>query len=253
MERRMAETTPTTKSCSTCHRETRGTSRGMCANCYRIWQRVNLPANATCEVCGCAYFRRPSASPKGRTCGRPCFVKWKQGRNQHNEPTDGATLLLRECEWCSAEFTVEKRQVDNGLGRFCSLQCNAARRAVPRLKVDCEWCGERFLLLPNRTFYGCGRFCSRHCYECARRAARLPREADRSDRTYRRFRDELLAGAKGCERCGTSLDLMLHHRIRTRERPDLLFTPSNLEVLCRSCHTRHHGDMGHMRIPETAA
>ena len=78
---------------------------------------------------------------------------------------------------------------------------------------------------------------------------RLGARVDEIERRYRRFRDNWLAGAEGCERCRTKADLMLHHRIRTRERPDLLYAPENLEVLCRSCHTRHHNEQGHTRIP----
>jgi preprotein translocase subunit SecA len=29
---------------------------------------------------------------------------------------------------------------------------------------------------------------------------------------------------------------------------DNLFDPNNLVVLCRSCHTRCHGELGHMRV-----
>lgn len=249
----MEATTSTTKTCSTCARETRSTHREMCANCYRIWQRDNFQPNATCEVCTRAYYRRSGSRATGKTCGRGCFKQWKLGRDQHNQPTDGATLVTRGCEWCSKEFTTEKRQIDKGFGRFCSLQCNAARKAVPRLAMNCDWCGGRFHLLPNRLFFGCGRFCSRPCYRRACEAARLPPEANRGERSYRAFRDGCLARAKGCVRCGTTADLVLHHRVRTRERPDLLFAPENLEVLCRSCHTRHHNEQGHTRIPSEAA
>ena len=249
----MATTTSTTKTCSACGRGTSSTHRGMCGNCYRIWARENRPPNATCEACGRGYFRRPGARENGRTCSRACYAAWKVGRNQHNEPTDGATLVTRKCEWCSVEFSVEKRQIAKSFGRFCSLQCSAARKAVPRIAMSCEWCGERFLLLPNRLFFGCGRFCSRPCYVAARTNAKLPREPGRAERSYRRFRDEWLARSNGCERCGTKADLVLHHRIRTRERPDLIYASENLEVLCRSCHTRHHGEQGHHRVPEVAA
>ncbi|HVJ90984.1 MAG TPA: hypothetical protein VM580_14370, partial [Labilithrix sp.] len=41
---------------------------------------------------------------------------WRRGRNQYNEPTDGATRLSRECEWCSAEFVVECRRARRTAG-----------------------------------------------------------------------------------------------------------------------------------------
>jgi 5-methylcytosine-specific restriction endonuclease McrA len=83
-------------------------------------------------------------------------------------------------------------------------------------------------------------------------AGRAPREQDRNSRAYRRFRDALLAMAAACEECGAVTDLVLHHRIRTRERPELLFDGENLEVLCRACHTRHHSLLCHHQ-PEVAA
>jgi len=247
----MAETNPTTKTCRTCGREMSALRRGFCANCYRIWQRDNAPPNATCEVCGREYFRRSSASPSGRTCSRECYATWKRGRDQHNQPTNGATLVERVCEWCGCAFTVEQRQVDKGLGRFCSLRCNGARRATPRLFIACERCGRAFEFLPNRVFLAGGRFCSRRCYQATRHEERLSPEGDRG-RTYRSFRDGWIAKQETCERCGSRHDLLVHHRIRSRERPDLLFDPLNLEVLCRSCHTRCHGELGHMRVPEVA-
>lgn len=249
----MGATTSATKTCSACGRETKGSWRGMCGNCYRIWRRDKLPPNTACAVCGRPYFRGTGSRATGQTCSRDCFKTWKRGRNQRNEPTDGAALLTRECEWCSVEFTVERRQVDKGFGRFCSLRCCAARKVVLRLAMNCERCGGSFMLRPNRLFFGCGRFCSRPCYVEARTAAKLPPEPERAERNYRRFRDEWLARAEGCERCGRKADLSLHHRVRTRERPDLLYAPENLEVLCRSCHARHHNEQGHTRIPEATA
>ena len=245
----MAEAEPTTRTCSICGRHVRGTSRGMCGNCYRIWQRDNFPPNATCAVCDRDYFRRPSASPNGHTCSRECYSVWKRGRNCRNQQTDGSTLIDRACEWCGRAFHVEKRQVDRGFGRFCSLQCNGKHREVPRLLMSCERCGKKYEFLPNRVFITSARFCSRECYQATRHEGKLPREDARS-RSYRNFRDSWLTEHSTCERCGIGRDLLLHHRIRSRERPDLLFDPDNLVVLCRSCHTQRHGDLGHMRVPQ---
>lgn len=249
----MTETTSSMRTCTTCGRGSRAAHRGMCSNCFRVWQRDNSPPNATCDACGRRYFRRRCAAGNGRTCSRRCYAVWKRGRDRHNRPTDGATLVERSCEWCGHSFSVEKRQVDKGLGRFCSASCNGARRAVPRLVMVCEGCDAEFELLPNRIFLTRGRFCSRGCWRAACRAGRVAPETDRDERAYRRFRDAWLAGARACERCAATTDLMLHHRVRTRERPDLLFAADNLEELCRSCHTRHHGLLGHHQPPERAA
>lgn len=239
--------TSATKTCIHCSRDTSSTSRGMCGNCYRIWQRDNFPPNATCEVCERKYFRRSSAPSGGRTCSRACFANWKRGRDQHNRPTDGATQIERACEECDAAFITLKRQVEKGGGRYCSLQCSANSKAVPRLVNVCERCTTSFEMLPNRVFFAAGRFCSRACFEAAKRSNKLPREPERG-RAYRRFRTAYVADHGECERCGERGDLLLHHRQRTRERPDLLLDLGNLEVLCRSCHIRHHNEMGHFDL-----
>jgi len=206
----MDETISATKICRTCGREMVVLRRGLCANCYRIWQRDNEPPNATCEVCGREYFRRTSASPNGRTCSRACYAAWKRGRNQHNQPTDGATLVERTCEWCGRLFTVEKRQIDKGFGRFCSLQCNALRR-----RLD-----------PERSMY--------------------PENAWRSRMGFRRVADQLLHAASArCAECGerrTNGNLVVHHPIPPNGDVDLLMAEWNLVVLCRACHMAAHRD-----------
>jgi len=47
--------------------------------------------------------------------------------------------------------------------------------------------------------------------------------------------------------------LHLHHRVRSRERPDLLFDLDNIEVLCNACHMATHALLGHLNIPEQAS
>lgn len=163
--------------------------------------------------------------------------------------TDGRVVL--ECEWCGGEFRVRPYELERG-PRFCSLQCNAARKATPRTFLECDHCGRRYKYLPHRLLLVASRYCSRDCYEEARRLRRLAREGDRG-RPYKRFRDEQVAAAGRCVRCSATADLMLHHRIRSRERPDLLFDGNNVEVVCRACHTRIHGREGHFRLPEAAA
>ena len=245
----MTGTVAAAEVCKECGREVRIHARGMCGNCYRVWQRDNFPPNATCAVCGRRYYRRPCRRRGGETCCRACFKVWKRGRDQHNRPTDGAQLITRRCEWCDRPFEVEKRQVDKGLGRFCSIQCSATRQTVGRLRCVCQWCGETFDLRQDRVFYNSGRFCSRSCLLEAKRDAKLPREPPRGS-AYKRFRGEWVSRVGHCEICGVTDDLCLHHRIRTRERPDLLYDAENLQVLCNACHTRVHAEAGHMTVPE---
>ena len=204
----MARTRPSTRICTSCSRQVRSLRRGMCANCYRIWQRDNFPPNATCAVCGRDYFRRSSAPSNGRTCSRECFAVWKRGRDSHNRPTGGARLVDRTCEWCGRAFTVEKRQVDKGLGRFCSVQCSALRR-----RKD-----------PARPTY--------------------PENAWRTRMGFRKVADRLLRAPDArCAECGerrTKGNLVVHHPIPPDGDRELLLASWNLVVLCRACHMAAH-------------
>jgi 5-methylcytosine-specific restriction endonuclease McrA len=120
------------------------------------------------------------------------------------------------------------------------------------LLMTCEWCNASFELLPSRVFVSRYRFCSKGCWRAACRAGKAPRETERGTRAYRRFRDSHLAKADKCVECGATEDLLLHHLIRTRVRPDLLFAEQNLRILCRACHTHHHASLLHMQPPEVA-
>ena len=194
--------------CSVCHREYQGNHRGMCANCYRIWQRENFPPNATCDVCGRAYFRRPCASKKGKTCSRECFSIWKKGKNSFNHPTDGGTLIERECPVCKTTFTTENRNINRGWGTYCSQQCNAIRKRKT----------------PGRSMY--------------------PINAWRQRQGFTRLSAAILATPNVCcEICGAqrkSKRLVVHHLIDPGEDPYALLVSWNLQVLCRTCHMHVH-------------
>jgi len=58
-------------------------------------------------------------------------------------------------------------------------------------------------------------------------------------KAWRRLRRELLAINHACETCGDLLSPKeVHHKIPRLERPDLAFKKSNLQVLCKSCHSK---------------
>lgn len=194
--------------CKVCGRMVTGLSRRMCGKCYRVWQRDNFPPNAVCEVCGKLYFRRPSASPRGRTCSRDCFRIWKVGRNQHNRPTDGAIQIERVCEWCRKKFNIEKRQADKGYAKFCSSRC-----------------------------YGMSR---RHDPTCSK----YPENAWRQREGFRKLSDRILSDTSvRCAICDTPRirgNLVVHHIVEPNGDVNLLLSEDNLQVLCRACHMRVH-------------
>lgn len=43
-----------------------------------------------------------------------------------------------------------------------------------------------------------------------------------------------------CRTCGETSQLHCHHILSVKERPDLAFNLDNIEILCSSCHSRHH-------------
>lgn len=240
--------------CASCSREVQDTHRGLCGACYKRWRKWNETPNVACEWCGREYF---DPAPRQHTlCSRPCYRAWKIGRTNSNEPiaarnrppvdADGKVVL--KCVHCGASFRVRPYELKRH-PRYCSLACNAAVKIIPRIQLTCERCNKQFRFLPGRLRWGFGRFCSRKCFKTARKENKLPREPDRG-RAYRRFRDQLLSQVDHCAECGRQENLVVHHRIRTRERPDLLFALENIQVLCRGCHTRRHASQGHLRVPK---
>ena len=246
--------------CIDCHRLVRLVSAGRCSMCHRRWKRFHAPPNATCRHCGRAYFDQESNSKKQTLCSRKCLHAWRIGRDPRNEliadrphpVVDEAGKVVLECEHCGRPFRVSPYEIAKRMPRFCSLQCNGARKAVSRALLECEYCREVFRIRPKELLRIPGRFCSRGCYEQARRENRLPREARRSE-AYESFRQDHVSRVGRCARCGSSERLRLHHRVRSRERPDLLFDLDNVEVLCSACHMRIHRRLGHLNVPGQAS
>jgi len=243
--------------CIDCQRDVRQLHRGKCGACYRTWRKGNVAPNACCEHCGRPFF---NATSRGHAlCSRECYRAWKVGRAADNTlipsrahpEVNGEGKVRMACECCGEPFFVMPYELERD-PRFCSPKCNGMRRSVPRTVLTCDHCGRTYRYLPARLLLVASRYCSRTCYEEARRIHRLAREIGRG-REYRRFRDEQVERAGVCTLCGASDDLVLHHRTRTRERPDLLLEKENLEVVCRACHTHLHAKQGHYRCPEVAA
>ena len=63
---------------------------------------------------------------------------------------------------------------------------------------------------------------------------------------WQKFRALIKAERVLCERCKARglvvIGEMVHHLVDPRDAPELAFDPGNVELLCRSCHSRHHGE-----------
>lgn len=78
--------------------------------------------------------------------------------------------------------------------------------------------------------------------------------ADRSERLKiadwcNKHRSDFLRAADyKCTRCESTKRLELHHMKPVAEYPELSYESSNIEVLCRECHTKHHNLNGDRKM-----
>ena len=87
--------------------------------------------------------------------------------------------IKRICKTCGNTFYVKPSKVENGRGKFCSLECrnisysrnNTGKNSPfwkPRIKRICQTCGKEFEVVPSRiTGKNKGLFCSRKCWHIA--------------------------------------------------------------------------------------
>lgn len=227
--------------CKVCGRDFEQYHRGMCGRCYVHWMRWNAPPNAKCQQCGRAFYARRDGE---RVCGRDCYAQWKRGRDSHNKVISDPVQETYTCEYCGESFEAYAHQRRKGFAKFCGYACFSNSRRVPRDVIDCEGCGE-----PIQTWRRGGTsvktFCSRACMVECRRRRKVAREGARP-KEYEALRRKLLAEQPWCADCGATKNLLVHHKIRSRERPDLLMDLNNLVVLCKGCHTAVHARAGHM-------
>jgi hypothetical protein len=157
------------------------------------------------------------------------------------------------CPICNQDFQQHRSRKP----RFCSRKCwgvfktnrDAHLRPLEVASVEqgCNWCGKLYRPVPASVRHGMGRYCSRPCFWEARRTGasstwdRQTRMSFYLQNGWPKQAESFKAG-KVCSTCGTTEDLLVHHRVDpfpTRSIP-LLLDPSNLLVLCKPCHTRHH-------------
>lgn len=65
----------------------------------------------------------------------------------------------RTCEVCSAPFRSAQYVLDQGYGRFCSLQCSSIAQSRP-VDCVCHYCGASFRTTPNAP----RKYCTQSCY-----------------------------------------------------------------------------------------
>lgn len=199
--------------CRQCGRPLGRNGSSFCSKaCANRWNGENrmAPRNP-CDNCGGHVPRKGS-----RFCSKKCFGEWKLGRNAKNE-------LVNECI-----PTIDGKNVE----------------------MYCEVCGVRFLAPHHRATKA--RFCSSRCFgENRKNEGYEKREAQNEIGLWRQamkwkiFSGAWLRSHPECSSCGTTRrgrNLVVHHVVDPNPARDeaLLFAPSNLVVLCRSCHAKLH-------------
>lgn len=162
--------------------------------------------------------------------------------------------VSKTCLHCKQPFEAPLREVKRGNGKFCSRSCSAkytgqqtASKLAPN--TECAFCGKKFRKRPSRLANKSGlHFCCREHKDQAQRLENglLALQPDHYGNgsyhsTYREiaFRN----GLKVCAGCGFDKHpevLQVHHKDRDRTNND----PSNLEILCPTCHEIEHFQAG---------
>jgi hypothetical protein len=156
------------------------------------------------------------------------------------------------CLVCGKEFERHKCEARKAVRHYCSEQCQSkdsyyrrgkAHHNYNHITVKCEYCNQEFLTTPSRRKNG-RRFCS---YTCSNNFRRIldPNSYSYNHNTARRIYNTLKYIDK-CEICGIlrpltkvhnhKHELIIHHKDGNMKNNII----KNLQVLCRSCHTRHH-------------
>ena len=159
------------------------------------------------------------------------------------------------CELCDSKFTAKLSEVKRGNGRFCSKRCSATfnarnaayKRDTPPPNVSCAYCDVEFRISPNKFklsksgLYFC---CREHkdraqCIGGKLKPVHYGTSKKGVGTTYRRI--AFLHHPPKCASCGYDKRtevLEVHHVDRDRSNND----PSNLRILCPTCHMTEHLD-----------
>ena len=151
--------------------------------------------------------------------------------------------IEKSCKVCNKSFLVEKKEVNRGNGKYCSLRCNGKGRTLflkPKSpNVECGTCGKGLYRMNSRIkssksgFF----FCDRGCLRKAQRLDGIKEihpQHFNSDRNYRSicFRNH----KKECIICREDNIVAVHHYDHNHSNND----PGNLVPLCPTHHQYVH-------------
>ena len=148
--------------------------------------------------------------------------------------------IEKSCEFCSKSFLTEKKEVNRGNGKYCSLSCSSKSHKKDKIpNVECGTCGEKlyrknYLIKRSKSGFF---FCNRGCLRKAQRLDGIKEihpQHFHSDRNYRSicFRNH----KKECIMCGEVNIVAVHHYDHNHSNND----PANLVPLCPTHHQYVH-------------
>jgi 5-methylcytosine-specific restriction endonuclease McrA len=146
------------------------------------------------------------------------------------------------CPGCHKPFVRQNSNIRQAKTHYCSKRCAADIR-WPKINHVCRHCGQSFQR--GRKSRDNVRYCSVECT----RASAPPRGENhfrweggiskRSSAVKSVARRKVREVGK-CERCGALENLHAHHVEHYAVAPERRADPSNLEVLCMTCHGNEH-------------
>lgn len=145
----------------------------------------------------------------------------------------------RKCNKCGKEFLARKDRP----GLYCSKSCASSCKKQKNFRIEknCEVCLKAFIV--KRYRINTALYCSSEC-----RRMRMPKKENHPNwkggisRTWlsKKIIKDLIEERKECNMCKSTKYLQGHHIIPCSVNKDLQENPSNIEILCRSCHAKKH-------------
>lgn len=190
-----------------------------------------------------------------QTCGSPFQRKGTTAKFCSKTCANRRTQTEWECTQCGEKFIRPRSRLGSEQRQFCSKECFGKwRNDTPLTKFVCIVCSKIF----ERPTYLLGtprepKFCSLDCFGASRKKHFSDKEKHateintwRQSLGWRSFRTNWIKAHPKCDECGiekNGRNLVVHHKQDPNKdkSEELLFRPSNLEVLCRSCHSKAHG------------
>jgi hypothetical protein len=177
-----------------------------------------------CPVCNKTFMVHNSHFDRRVTCSYKCVGILRR-----------KLTVTNRCLSCGKFFVAKKSRLIKQT--FCSKSCHQAYRSGSLAVIKtCLWCGKKFRVIPSRILHNLKNF---HCSKSCRIQSMKQRSLEGNgciESIRKRMRE--LRGEK-CEKCGyASIPqlIVLHHK----KGKGTSNHPSNLILLCPTCHAEEH-------------